>query len=88
MTVFYCHELGHLIAVCTAIQRKNKAKKKEKKETGLIKTASPSEMLFEPDKNPDTEVDSHFKPFMFVSLTGDGKNEVLATTVRDRVAYH
>lgn len=70
-------------------QSKEKTKqKKEKKETGLIKTASPSEMLFEPDKNPDTEVDSHFKPFMFVSLTGDGKNKVLATIVRDRVAYH
>lgn len=69
-------------------KEKTKQKKSKKKETGLIKTASPSEMLFEPDKNPDTEVDSHFKPFMFVSLTGDGKNEVLATTVRDRVAYH
>lgn len=69
-------------------KEKTKQKKSKKKETDLIKTASPSEMLFEPDKNPDTEVDSHFKPFMFVSLTGDGKNEVLATTVRDRVAYH
>lgn len=86
MTVFYCHEPGHLIAVCTTILKTNKAKQK-KKETGFIKTASPSE----PDKNPDTEVDSHFKPFKskgIVSLTGDGKNKVLATTLTDTVAYH
>lgn len=71
--------------------KKKQSKTNKKKETGLIKTASPSEMLFEPDKNPDTEVESHFKSFKskgIVSLTGDGKNKVLVTILGDTVAYH
>ncbi|CAI5654769.1 unnamed protein product [Oreochromis niloticus] len=78
---FYCRESGHLIASCPG----------SKGPVGLIKVVSPP---IRPDRiqgcDPEMEVESRFKPFLsqgFVSVTGEEKDRVPITILRDTGAH-
>ncbi|XP_035851648.1 uncharacterized protein LOC118493913 [Sander lucioperca] len=88
---FYCHEPGHLIAVCPALRKKGPHKSaKLPAGVGFINSASPPEKHTQllPE---EVEVDSRFKPFVshgFVSVTGKESDKVPVTILRDTAAYH
>lgn len=90
---FYCHEPGHLIAVCPILRKKGPHKgTKPPAGVGFINTVSPpvkhTELLPE---EKYAEVDPRFKPFVshgFVSLTGEQSEKVPVTILRDTAAYH
>ena len=90
----YCHEPGHLVAVCPALRKKGQYRNpKPPAGVGFINTASPplkpTELLPEPEVH--VEVDPRFKPFVshgFVSVTGEKSDKVPVTILRDTAAYH
>ena len=77
---FYCHEPGHLIAVCPALRKRGQYRHpKPPAGVGFINAASPplkpTELLPKPEVH--VKVDPRFKPFVshrFVSVTG-GESE-------------
>ena len=91
---FYCHEPGHLIAVCPALRKKGQYKNtKPPAGVGFINTASPPGKHSEPLPKTEVhgEVDPRFKPFIshgFVSVTGEESDKVPVTILRDTAAYH
>lgn len=89
---FYCHEPGHLIAVCPVLKRKESKTSKPPAGVGFINTAPPPAKIVapRPDSQASAEVDSRFKPFLssgFVSVTADSE-KVPVTILRDTAAYH
>ncbi|KAF7661622.1 hypothetical protein LDENG_00257520, partial [Lucifuga dentata] len=91
---FYCHEPGHLIAACPLLKRKSQHNQHQTKSSkapagvGLIKTTPPSENFTEPDC--EAETDPLYQPFIskgYVSLTGEEKDKVPITILRDTGAY-
>ncbi|KAK0136914.1 hypothetical protein N1851_026936 [Merluccius polli] len=91
---FYCHEPGHLIAVCPALKKKGQNKTgKSPSGVGFINTASPPVRHTEPLPEPEVnaEIDPRFEPFVshgFVSLTGEESGKVPVKILRDTAAYH
>ena len=91
---FYCHEPGHLIAVCPALRRKEQHKNPNPPAgVGFINIASPPAQHPEPlsELEVHAEVDPRFKPFVsqgFVSITGEESDKVPVTILRDTAAYH
>lgn len=91
---FCCHEPGHLIAVCPALKRKGQPKtNKAPAGVGFIKTAFLPETFLDSEPEPECngKVDPRFNPFIsqgFVSLTGEEKDKVPVTILRDTAAYH
>lgn len=81
-----------MIAVCPALKRKGQPKtNKSPVGVGFIKTASTSLPEPAPEPESNAEVDPCFKPFIsqgFVSLTGEEKDKVPVTILRDTAAYH
>uniref|UniRef100_A0A8P4KNJ7 Gypsy retrotransposon integrase-like protein 1 n=1 Tax=Dicentrarchus labrax TaxID=13489 RepID=A0A8P4KNJ7_DICLA len=82
---FYCHEAGHLIASCPALQRKeNNQSETRPKSVGLFQSVpTPSPVSNEPEKE---EVDERYRPFILqgsVSLTGKEEDQVPITILRD-----
>lgn len=77
---FYCHELGHLIAVCPALKRKGQAPtSKSPAGVGLVQTI-PTPQL----SAADTEIVTDYSLFIFhgfVSLSGEKR--VPVTILRD-----
>uniref|UniRef100_A0A669CU45 Gypsy retrotransposon integrase-like protein 1 n=1 Tax=Oreochromis niloticus TaxID=8128 RepID=A0A669CU45_ORENI len=82
---FYCHEIGHLIAACPSLQRKEQAHTVRKpKSVGFVRSMSAS-------TSPDNEVrsdslDDSYRPFVlegFVSLNGKEEDRVPITILRD-----
>ncbi|KAL0153020.1 hypothetical protein M9458_051619 [Cirrhinus mrigala] len=72
---FYCHEVGHLIAVCPALKKKNKLK--QTKSVGFVRTVS---------QTSQPKIDDVFEPFVgqgMISLTGLAKDQVPVTLLRD-----
>lgn len=90
---YFCHEPGHLITDCPVLKRKGKSKiSKTPVGVGFIKTAPSSEPLSEPAfaLDSDANIDPCFKPFIsqdFVSLTGEGKDNVPVKILRDTAAH-
>lgn len=87
---FYCREAGHLIAVCPVLRRKMQHKSsKNPAGVGLIKAAPLLETRTVSDS--ETEVDARYLPFIskgFVSLTGEDRDKVPVTILRDTGADH
>ena len=80
---FYCRAPGNLIALCPVLKRKEA---KNFKGVGLIKSMSISETSSE----VEAKVDDRFLPFIskgFVSFTGEEKDKVPVTILRDTGAY-
>ncbi|CAI5639672.1 unnamed protein product [Oreochromis niloticus] len=82
---FYCHEIGHLVAACPSLQRKEQAHTVRKpKGVGFVRSTSSS-------TSPDNEVrsdslDDSYRPFVsegFVSLNGKEEDRVPITILRD-----
>ncbi|CAI5678278.1 unnamed protein product [Oreochromis niloticus] len=82
---FYCHEIGHLVAACPSLQRKEQAHTVRKpKSVGFVRSMSAS-------TSPDNEVrsdslDDSYRPFVsegFVSLNGKEEDRVPITILRD-----
>ncbi|CAI5657377.1 unnamed protein product [Oreochromis niloticus] len=82
---FYCHEIGHLVAACPSLQRKEQAHTVRKpKSVGFVRSTSAS-------TSPDNEVrsdslDDSYRPFVsegFVSLNGKEEDRVPITILRD-----
>ncbi|KAG7471871.1 hypothetical protein MATL_G00102630 [Megalops atlanticus] len=80
---FYCHEIGHLIAVCPVLQKKSQSKQSgpSTKSVGLIEatTSLPLPAL-------DSDVDTGYNPFIStgtVSLSGKEEDQVFITILRD-----
>lgn len=72
---FYCHEVGHLIAVCPTLKKKNKLK--QTKSVGFVRTVS---QISQP------KIDDVFEPFVgqgMISLTGLAKDQVPVTLLPD-----
>ncbi|KAK0145445.1 Retrovirus-related Pol polyprotein from transposon 297 [Merluccius polli] len=89
---FYCHEPGHLIALCPVLRRKGQQKNaKPPVGVGFINTASPPEKRPEPLPSSEVhdDIDLRFKPFVsagFVSVT-EKSDKVAVTILRDTAAY-
>ncbi len=90
---FYCREPGHLIAKCPILERKGQARPtrhgKSPSGVGLI-SATPA--VSSPSLSPceSEKADPSFNPFIsqgFVSLTGEEKDRVPVTILRDTGAY-
>ena len=80
---FYCHELGHLIAHCPTLLRRDGQNSKRPKSVGLVQSA-PTPLISPPE--PDDEVDECYKPFIHkgsVSLTGEDEDQVPIVILRD-----
>ena len=82
---FYCHEIGHLIAACPTLKRKEQSTKTTKSPSpvGLIHTKSTS-IHPKPSVGCD-EIDEDFRPFVTqgsVSLVGEADG-VPITILRD-----
>lgn len=76
---FYCHDAGHLIAVCPVLKKKNKtlSQTKQPKGVGFVRTITKPSKL---------EIDENFKPFIgqgMVSLSDRENDQVPATMLRD-----
>ena len=90
---FYCHEPGHLIALCPVLRRKGQQKNaKPPAGVGFINTASPPEKRPEPLPSSEVhdDIDLRFKPFVsagVVSVT-EKSDKVAVTILRDTAAYH
>lgn len=76
---FYCHEVGHLIALCPSLKKKNQPVQKQqttnKTTTGLVLTQMSGD-----------KIDSGYEPFILdgvVSLSGNGKEVVPVKILRD-----
>lgn len=89
---FYCHEPGHLIAVCPVLRKKEHKSGKPPAGVGFVNIASPPVQIDAtlPEPKASAEVDPRFKPFVFpgfVSLSAESE-KVLITIIRDTAAYH
>lgn len=71
---FYCHKLGHLIAVCPVLREKELLSNKNASSIGPIQCPSTVDHHRPvPAIEPAVELDEVFKPFIskgFLSLTG------------------
>ncbi|XP_054860848.1 uncharacterized protein LOC129347475 [Amphiprion ocellaris] len=88
---YYCHEWGHLIAVCPALKKKGQSKpNKPPAGVCLIKTVTSPEVRSVHSECKISDVDARFQPFVtqgFISVTGEGK-KVPIKILRDTAAYH
>ena len=82
---FYCHEKGHVISVCPALQRKNNPSPDKPKPVGFIKSISPFSPATRETPVPG-DIDECFAPFLIkgsVSLSGQDTDQVPITILRD-----
>ncbi|KAI2645228.1 Retrovirus-related Pol polyprotein [Labeo rohita] len=88
---YYCHEKGHLIAACPALQRKNQRKaQNESKSVAFVRVPS-SEVLNSVDPTFEPFVydgavalsnsDSEFRPVRILRDTGAAQSFILASTL-------
>ncbi|XP_035984480.1 uncharacterized protein LOC118558122 [Fundulus heteroclitus] len=88
---FYCHAPGHLIAACPVLKKKGVKNMKTPAGVGLIKSTSRPNVRCDIQQKPKVDVDPQFLPFIsqgFVSLTGEEKDKVPITILRDTGAHH
>ena len=91
---FYCHEVGHLIAVCPALERKRKKSQTAIRSVGIIKAinleenemlSSPVDCAFEPFTSSGTvtlsEMDSVRKPIRILRDTGATQSMLLGSVL-------
>ncbi|XP_026021698.1 uncharacterized protein LOC113021315 isoform X1 [Astatotilapia calliptera] len=91
---FYCREPGHLIAGCPALRRKEQRKgSKNPAGVGLIKVVplpKSHSTLTRDLHHADVEIEPRFEPFItkgFVSVTGEERDKVPVTILRDTGAH-
>ncbi|XP_049912636.1 uncharacterized protein LOC126397732 [Epinephelus moara] len=92
---FYCHVSGHLIASCPALQRKeaNQGSRKPKSVGFVQSIPAPTSVQTAPalpavssDEPKEDEIDELYRPFITegsVSLTGEDKDQIPVTILRD-----
>ncbi|KAK0135637.1 hypothetical protein N1851_028500 [Merluccius polli] len=81
---FYCHEVGHLIATCPTLQRKESQNTKRPKSIGFVQ--STPERLIDSSESDEDKIDKCYKPFIHqgsVSLTGQDEDQVPIVILRD-----
>ena len=84
---FYCHEKGHIISACPALQRKNNPSPEKPKTVGFIKSVPPPLFSSVAGDSPVAgEIDECFGPFLMkgsVSLSGQDTDQVPIMILRD-----
>uniref|UniRef100_A0A3P9JAN5 Gypsy retrotransposon integrase-like protein 1 n=1 Tax=Oryzias latipes TaxID=8090 RepID=A0A3P9JAN5_ORYLA len=85
---FYCHKPGHLVATCHVLKKKLTRNSVTPTGVGFVNSVLIEKSSIE--QNPQTDVEPNFVPFIshgYVSLTGEDKDKVPVTILRDTGAY-